>query len=65
MKVLSNTALKRRQAPARVQITDRQRNLELLAIPSVRTIVRRSRVSPVTAALLAELAGLSREVPHA
>ena len=65
MKVLSNMSRKRRQAPARVQITDRQRDLEQLAIPSVRTIVRRSRVNPLTAALLAELSGLSQEVPHA
>jgi hypothetical protein len=65
MKVMSNTTRKRRQAPAHIEITDRQRNLELLAIPSVRTIVRRSRVSPITANLLVELSGLSLEVPHA
>ncbi|MBM1169911.1 hypothetical protein [Microvirga arabica] len=61
MKIKNSTRLKRRKAPACLNHTDRQRDLELLAIPVVRAIVRRSRVSPVTAALLAELSGLSQE----
>lgn len=65
MQVLSTTRRRRRKASARPNRTDRQRNLELLAIPAVRTIVRRSHVSPITAALLVELSGLAHEVPHA
>ncbi|GEO16954.1 hypothetical protein [Microvirga aerophila] len=56
------TRRSRRKPSARVEFIDPQRNLELLAIPAVRAIVRRSRVSPVTAALLVELSGLSRQV---
>ncbi|WP_157934723.1 hypothetical protein [Microvirga ossetica] len=62
---LSITARRRRKASACPMRIDHQRNLELLAIPAVRAIVRRSHVSPVTAAVLVELSGLFHEVPHA
>ena len=37
---------------------------ELLSYPSIRSVARRFRVSPATAAVLAELAGIIREVRH-
>lgn len=40
---------------------DWQRNTELLRLPAVRSIARRSNVSPSTALAIAELAGLIRE----
>ncbi len=64
MQNLSSTRRSRCKASACLEFIDRQRTLELLAISAIRVIVRRSRVSPITAALLAELSGLSQEVPH-
>jgi hypothetical protein len=58
MNLKYNTCRSRGKASACLKRVDRKRDCELLAIPAIRAIARRSRVSPATAALLAELSGL-------
>jgi hypothetical protein len=41
-----------------------QRDTELLTNPAVRAVARRTNISPALALVVAELAGLTREVRH-
>ncbi len=54
----------RRQVSARPDLFDWAQENELLSHLAVRSVARRLRVSPATAAVVAELAGIVREVRH-
>jgi hypothetical protein len=47
----------RRQSKARVR-TDRSREIQLLDVPAIRAVVRRTGASPYTAAVIVGLAGI-------
>ena len=53
-----------RQVTARPDLFDWARQNELLSHPAIRSVSRRLRVSPATAAVVAELAGIVREARH-
>jgi hypothetical protein len=54
----------RRQVGPRPNLFDWAQENELLSHPAVRSVARRLRVSPATAAVVAELASIVREARH-
>jgi hypothetical protein len=53
---------RRRKADLRLpDLFDWQHNRDLLSTPTIRSIVRRTHVSPALAAVIAELCGYTRE----